>query len=88
MTSTTSGARVALCVADCVCVSLCVCEVGGTVCLCKQAACYFLALVLPETLEALSEAPLCHFKVVGKKKVHKVISVCKKGRFFLPYLNL
>ncbi len=83
MTSTTSGASTALCVIVCVCV----CVVGRAVHLCKQAACYFLAPALPATLEALSEAPPCHFKVVRKRKVRKVISVCKRGRFFLPHLN-
>lgn len=66
------------------CLCVCVCEVGGTVRLCKQAASYFLALVPPETLEALSEAPLCHLKVVSKRKAREVcVSVCE-GDFSYP----
>lgn len=56
------------CVCVYVCVCVCVSEAGGTVRLYKQAACYFLAAALPETLEALSEAPRHHLEVVSKRK--------------------
>lgn len=56
----------------------------STVHLCKQAACYFLAPVPLETLEALWEAPLHHLEVVSKRKGRMVNSVCNRGIFLPP----
>ena len=56
------------CVRACVCACVRASDAGGTVCLCKQAACYFLAPVPLETLEALSETPRQHFEVASKRK--------------------
>lgn len=59
---------------------------GGTVSLCKQAVCYFLAPVPPVTLEALSEAPLCHLEAVSKRKEHDVIFLTPPRVYMLEHI--
>lgn len=77
VTGTTSGASTTLYVA--VCVGRRGVQGELSVCVSRQPVISWHKFH-PETLEALSRAPLYHLKVVSKKKKLKVIWVCKRGR--------